>query len=577
MSIFKWFLSISAVGMLLVGTAFAVDEPVLFKDAKFVLEGDYELYGKYFNERDINKYDGNEKRDAADHRAGQTDREEAWLQHELRLKPGIIFNDKLEAHMRLDVGPYLFQSDHNDRIYITQEDLVTGSKRDAEKLRVKDAFVQMVSPVGLFVVGRFEGGNGGLVWAAQFPQVPGWTFVVAWNKKNEEKHDWEDPDVPYTSPLVRNEDYKDRDDMDEVKVLTIYENKDKTLKSEQWADFRLGYSHSNAKNMQICLPQWKVTYNKGNLHWWHTLGTGLGELAELTKMPAGDDIRTLVATGVMLNGLNPVLYDFPVVKVKDMGPIEGKSWSFTFVGSYDMGKLSPEVGMGYTTGADTYNVINAFLWDENEPQGYRTPRKFKTLLIGEIEDKYYPLLATLATAQAFNQNDVSFNNMTFLKAGATYHISDKIEFFGQLFPAWRTNTKYFKKDYWDMFPLMYALNNQRVNDTNGHTEVPFVFKRKDTNYGKSIDNFLGLEIDGRLTYKLFDGLDISLLGAYFKTGDFYKDVLTPKQYKLQWVDANTTGTLGSPEDLYGPYVGADAFDLSDAWTVQFKVDFKWKI
>jgi hypothetical protein len=572
MNIFKWFLSTSAVCMLIAGTAFAVDEPILFKDAKFVLEGDYELYGKYFNERDINAYDGNEKSDDANHRAGQTEREEAWLQHELRLKPGIIFNDKLEAHMRLDSGPYLFQSDHNDRIYITQDGLVTESKRDYEKLRVRDAFVQMVSPVGLFVVGRFENGNGGLVWAAQFPQVPGWTFVVAWNKKNEEKHDWEDPDVPYTSPLVRNEDYKDRDDMDEVKVLTIYENKDKTLKSEQWADFRLGYSHSNAKNMKICLPQWKVTYNKGNLHWWHTLGTGLGELAELTKMPAGDDIRTLVETGVMLNGLNPVLYDFPVVKVKDCGPIEGKSWLLAFVGSYDMGKLSPKIGMGYTTGADTYNVINAFFWDEYEPQGYRTPRKFETLLIGDIEDKYYPLLATLATSYAFNQNDVSFNNMTFLKAGATYHVSDKLEFFGQLFPAWRTNTKYFKKDYWDMFPLMYALNNQTA------TTVPFVFKRTDTQYyKKNIDNFLGLEIDGRLTYKLFDGLDVSLLGAYFKTGDFYKDVLTPKPYVVQWVDTTTSAPVGSPYELKGPYVGADAFDLSDAWTVQFKVDFKWKI
>jgi len=576
MSIFKWFLSISAVGMLLAGTAFAVDEPVLFKDAKFVLEGDYELYGKYFNERDINKYDGNEKRDDANHRAGQTDKEEAWLQHELRLKPGIIFNDKLEAHMRLDSGPYLFQSDHNDRIYILEDGLVTESKRDYEKLRVKDAFVQMVSPVGLFVVGRFENGNGGLVWAAQFPQVPGWTFVVAWNKKNEEKHDWEDPDVPYTSPLVRNEDYKDRDDMDEVKVLTIYENKDKTLKSEQWADFRLGYSHSQAKNMHICLPQWKVTYNKENIHFAGGLGIGLGELAELTKMKDGQDIRDLVAMGTEIGGL-PANTEFPVIQVKDMGPVEGKSVVVSFSGSYDISKLSPEIGMGYTTGAEHYNEINAFWWDVFEPQGYRTPRDFKTLLIGEIEDKYYPLLATLATAQAFNQNDVSFNNMTFLRAGATYHISDKMEFFGQLFPAWRTNTKYFKKDYWDMFPIMYALNNQRVNPENGNTEVPLVLKRTDTQYYRNIDNFLGLEIDGRLTYKLFDGLDISLLGAYFKTGDFYKDVLTPKPYVVQWADANELKTLGSPSELKGPYVGADAFDLSDAWTIQFKIDFKWKI
>jgi len=276
--------------------------------------------------------------------------------------------------------------------------------------------------------------------------------------------------------------------------------------------------------------------------------------------------------GTMLNSLNPTLYDFPVIQVKDMGPVEGKSVHASFDCSYDIDKFSPEIGFGYMTGAEHYNEINAFVWDEYEPQGYRTPREYKTLLIGEIEDKYYPLLATLATAQAFNQNDVSFNNLTFLRAGATYHVSDKIEFFGQLFPAWRTNTKYFKKDYWDMFPLMYALNNKT------DTTVPFVFKRTDTAYyKKNIDNFLGLEIDGRLTYKLFDGLDVSLLGAYFKTGDFYKDVLTPKPYVVQWVNTTTSAPVGSPYELKGPYVGADAFDLSDAWTVQFKVDFKWKI
>ena len=42
-------------------------------------------------------------------------------------------------------------------------------------------------------------------------------------------------------------------------------------------------------------------------------------------------------------------------------------------------------------------------------------------------------------------------------------------------------------------------------------------------------------------------------------------------------DANELKTLGSPSELKGPYVGADAFDLSDAWTIQFKIDFKWKI
>lgn len=557
--------------MLLAGPAFAVDKPAPWKDVKFELEGDYQAYGKYFSERDLNKYDGNQD--------GQTDKTEAWLEHELRLKPAIIFNDKLEFHSRIDVGPYIFTSDHSDRLDIQtdSEGNVTEAKQDNEKPRVEDCFVQMITPVGLFVVGRFEAGSNGIVWGVQVPQLPGWTFALAWNKKDEEKQNYETPDYAYTNPFVQNLDYLDRDDMDEVRALTIYESADKALTSQQWLDFRIGGSHAVGQNMLICLPQWKVIYDKGNVHYKHGLGTGLGMLAELTKMPAGDDLRTLMETGVTLNSLQPGYYDFPVVPVRNLGPTEGKAFFATMLFAYDMDKITPDVGFFYATGGSKYYEVDGFLWDEYEPQGYRTPRWYSSLLIGEFEDKYYPLLANLATANAVNQNDICFHNMTFLKAGATYRPTSKWEINGQVLSAWRTNTEYFKQDYWDMFPIMYALANQRVNATNGHTEVPFVFKTTDTQYYEDVSNYLGLEIDGRVTYKLFDGLDISLLGAYFKTGDFYKDVLTPKPYMVQWVDANTQDSLGSAFTLLGPNVSADEFDKSDAWTVQLKVDFKFKL
>lgn len=454
---------------------------------------------------------------------------------------------------------------------------VTEVKQDYEKPRVKDANLQMITPVGLFVVGRFEGGNEGIVWGIQLPQVPNWTFALAWNKKNEEKQNVESPDFAYTNPFVQNLDYMDQDDMNEVRLLTIYDTKDKALHSEQWLDFRVGAKHATGKNMLLCLPQWKLTYDKGNLHYKHAVGTGLGMLAELTKMADGDAIRTLVAQGNEIsNAIAFQSYDFPDLQVRNLGPVEGKTFFVGVTAGYDMGKITPEAAVFYATGASKYNEIDAFLWKEYEPQGYRTPRWFNTLLLGEIEDKYYPTLATLGTAQAVNQNDICFHNMTFLKAGATYRPTPKWEIFGQALSAWRTNTKYYKNDYWDMFPLMYALANMTTN-ASGQTEVPFVFKRKDTSYGAKIDNFLGIELDGRVTYKLFNGLDISLLGGYFKAGDFYEDVLTPKPYELQVVNANTMVNVGNITPVYGPYVGAEEFDLTDCWSVQLKVDFKFKM
>ncbi|MEA3223652.1 MAG: hypothetical protein U9P49_10890 [Thermodesulfobacteriota bacterium] len=574
------------VVILFPGLVFAVDDFFKYKDVKFHLKGDYQAYGKYFHERDINGYNGNATgtNPITDLPVRlQTDKTERWLEHELRLYPWIVFNDKLEFHMRFDVGKYIFQSDYADRIYTTNDTCVFSNdlqraKDDYEKIRAEEAYVQMITPVGLFVVGRFEDGNHGIVYGIQLPQIPKWTFAIAWNKKNEGKLDYEKPYIDYLHcPQM---DYMDRDDQNEVRAISIWEDKDKGIYSEQWLDFRLGASHSGAKNMHICMPQWKFKYNKDGKHIFAFVGSGMGKIAELTKMPEAKDIKDLVSNGITLASLNPG-YDFPQIRVKDMGPPDGllNTVGVCIIGSYDIGKFSPEVGITYLPGAESYDDVSTFAWDEFEPQGYRTPRHMKTLLLGEIEDKYFSVLATFASQQAYDQDDICFQNLSFVKAGTTYRITDKWEVFGQALAAWRTNTKYYegKKEgsYWDFFPIMYALNNMTTN-ADGETIVPFVFKRKDTRYYQSIDNFLGLEIDGRLTYKLFDGLDVSLLGAYFSTGDFYKDVLTPKPYVLQWVDQDAMAPVGSPIDIKGPY-GYSTFDLEDAWTIQLKVDFKWEI
>ncbi|MEA2102096.1 MAG: hypothetical protein U9P80_05925, partial [Thermodesulfobacteriota bacterium] len=432
----------------------AVDNYAVFKDVEFHLKGDYEAYSKHFNERDINSYNGNRTVDSDGNAAWrpegthvQTDERESWLEHELRLYPRVVFNENLEFNMRMDAGDYIFSSDYGNYV----ADVDDSSIHDNEKLRVEEAFVQMITPVGLFVAGRFEGGNHGIVWGIQLPQLPEWTFAVAWNKKNEERHDYETPTYDYMAPETQQLDYLDRDDQNEFRFVTIYEDKDMGFRSQQWLDLRWGASKSSAKNMRIYLPQWEMEYNKDNLHLFGQFGMGFGTLAELTKMSLATDINELQGQATLLSSeLQSRHLSFPSIVVKDLGPEDGKSIVFDAFCIYDIGTISPEVGVGYTTGADHYNQINAFWWDDLNPHGYRTPRRIKTLLIGEVEDKYYPILATLATREAFDQDDVCLQNMTWLKAGATWRFAEKWKLFGQGFAAWRTNTTYFERDYWDM-------------------------------------------------------------------------------------------------------------------------------
>ena len=587
--------------MVISSNAMAVNEAAQWnwKDVKVGLEGNYQMFGKYFSERDINSYDGNEKPKynispppegvvIGQATNGQTDKIEAWLENELFLVPSIAFTDKLTFQARVDIDYLIFDSDNNTKtLYDPMNEgngyVLYSKKKADQEIRLTEAFVQMITPVGLFVAGRFNDGSNGLVWAAQFEDaLPGWTFALAWNKKQEQKYYYEDPDVPYYNINTRNGDYLDRDDIDEVRVVTIYEKPDKTIKSEQWLDFRLGYSKSSASNMRICLPQWKFTYNKGNFHYFHGLGTGLGTLAEITKSSLGDDLKALMDNG---NQLAPPGYSFPnyvqgsahYLPIKDMGPVEGKVGIVAFDVSYDIGKVTPFVSAVYTTGITHWTEINGFLWDEYNPKGYRTPSVLNMILLGEVEDKYFDVLVNIATKEAFNQNDICLNNMTLGRLGAKYRFAKNWELLGQAIAAWRSNVKYFEDEYWSSFPINYALWFQ-YTDNDGHKIVPFLFMKDDVNYKQKVSSYLGTELTAILTNTLFPGLDVSLIGSYFKAGNFYKDTLTPKPYMVKWVDTTAVAPISKAEYIIlAPNLSADQFDLKDAWTIQWKIDFKFNL
>ena len=334
--------------------------------------------------------------------------------------------------------------------------------------------------------------------------------------------------------------------------------------------------------MRICLPQWKFNYDKGNLHYSHYLGTGLGTLAEITKGPLSDDLKALMDNG---NQLAPAGYSFPnyvegsahYLPIKDMGPVEGKVGIALFDVSYDIGKVTPFATAVYTTGITHWTEINGFLWDEFNPKGYRTPSVVGVILLGEVEDKYFDVLVNIATKEAFNQNDISFNNMTMGRLGAKYRFAKNWEFHGQAVAAWRSNVKYFEDEYWSSFPINYALWF-KYTDNNGHEIVPFLYMKDDVNYKQKVSSYLGTEITAIITNTLFPGLDVSLIGSYFKPGDFYKDTLTPKEYHVKWLDSTALVPLPNGEyTIYAPNLSADKFDLTDAWTIQWKIDFKFNI
>ncbi len=388
-------------------------EFVLYKDAKFSLKGDYQAYSKHFRERDLNAYNGN---NTATHPITeetyhtQTDEIEQYFEHELRLYPKVLFNDKLEFNMRLDVGGYIWMSDIANRVELGpdyNEEDITVAYEDYEKLKVMEANLQMITPIGLFLIGRFDTEKHGIVYAIQLPDVPHWTFAAAYLVKHEGKFDHEGLYVDYMQ--TKNDDYLDRDDQYESAIISIYEDVEdgEGLRSQQWVEFRGSDSKSlDAKNTAVFLPQWELNYDKGNLHFHSYMGMGFGTIAELSKMALADDIRDLTGLGDMLaTMLQPGTLEAPNVTPKD---IEAKSsFNFSVDLKYDMGKFTPQTRVFYIDGADAYNEVQGLVWDRFEPEGFRTPRDFKFLLLGEIEDKYFPLLATLGTYRAFDIDDIA--------------------------------------------------------------------------------------------------------------------------------------------------------------------------
>ncbi len=556
-------------------------EFALYKDAKVQIRGIYEGYYKYFSERDLNGFNGNYT--AIDPVTGETrythtDMIERWSEHELNLYPGIYFNDNLEFHLRLTAGNYIFQGDAKRRLHVDIEDLDDGEMyvfADNEKLRLIEAYVEMTTPVGLFIFGRFQKYRHGIAYGAYIPWYPEVKFGLAWAKSGEGKLDYETDDIYYYETKAR--DYLDRDDRNFAFLYIGYGKDELYIRHDTKA--QLHDSKASIANTALYVPQLKIWYDKGSFHLFLYGGFGTGTAIELGTSSFGPQLQQLLDGQRTISDLRPELRPSANIEPMQTNVIVTPANSLTYVVkiSYDIGDFTPFVSYTNIGGADSWNQISGLAWDDDEPKAYKLPRNWHTLLFREIEDKYFSLINTYGSVYVL-EDLKSFVNMKILQVGTSYRISDKLEFLGHIFAAQRESVEYAKSTYWDLFPLAHAMTFQNVED-NGVIMAPIVVMKNNVNYYTPVDPFIGVEFHGNLTYQLFDGFNVSLLFSYFKAGDFYKDVLTPKEYVVQYVsvDADTQTTLGNQYTIKGPYLGADEFEFANAWSIQFKIDFKFEV
>ncbi len=588
-----------AACFLLTGTAMAgkLNTPKpgnfeLFKDADFSLQADFQASGVFFSERDLNGFNGTDTRldtISGEKLRTQTNEIEMWMYHELTLNPSIEFYDgTIGLHMELYTGGYVWENDVPNRLYTKTIGGIEYVAYDYEKFFVKGVYLEAVTPIGFFLIGRIPPNMHGFGWGMAVPQLPDWSFVFMYSAKNEgtSSNIDEKRNSDLYTDTVKSIDYRDRDDQTILGFTARYNNND-GLKVAIIAGGVIGGSkHTSFNDLMLYKPACTVNYDKDNLHVFTTIGMTYGLFAPLSSNETGKLLDTLnntiAGTTAVIDPGRDMYREFHV-------DIEDLSWkpgiSFGANVRYDTGDYSPEIGLVYLTGADHYYDANQFLDRNLEPEGNRTKEILKSYLFSEIEDKYRPLIATFATDMAMNHNldAYSYHNMTAIKLGTTYRLNPRFKFYGQVLAAWRENVKFFEKDYWDLFSISYLYPDRLrtfIDDSGIETmELPLVFQNADVDYYQKVDPFLGYEVNGKFTYLVKKGLEIALIGAYFKPGDFYQDILTAKQYTVQWINfQSSTGNIDPLQfkPLYGPYLGADEFQLKDAYTVQLKFEFKFQ-
>ncbi len=584
-----------------------------FKHVTFRCPGDYQASGVYFSERDLNAYNSSQYEWSKQFEREQrvmTNEIEAYLYHYLKLNPRFEFaNGLITLHTEFKHGGYMWEMAFPN--YHFTDEMVYGSMAqktvlDTRQLSMTALALEVVTPFGLILVGQlpeqFQGLTG-LMYGGPLPPVGGFTggFGLLYGKMMEgmvwDDHRKGSENFGWNYTEVQNaEGYKDDDD------LTLYGIGCGGMTQAFGGNFVLGGGYVKMlggmesrllAGMDLGMVMGMAMYNRDTFKLSAITGTVFGTLMDMGEDTyIGGTVKNfskifdeaMVTMDFFQDKYRPPAFmDFPDMIKQD--PV----WLFATQASMEKDKFTPEACFIYAQGSDFGWTMPMVIPGVMQNNGNKTPQGWlKAYLLNEVEKKYFPLIGTIPMSMAhlgLGELSLFSTNMMAIKAGTSYRINKYFEIYGQALAAWRSSVEYYKKQYWDNYIVLRGFNTMEVyNNDDRYREimVAAVFQHQNVDYAEpDIDNFLGTELNTKLTYHVREGLELSLIAAYFKAGGFYEDILTPKRYsavigKISDVTGEIAIVSEEEEILYGPYEGSlQFFDLTDAFTFQLMFDLKW--
>ncbi len=571
----------------------------LFKEAEFYPRGHYQISGEAFHDRDLNRYNGNNE--SLNFLTGTVERDqtielESYLQHELYFGASMeLYEGKVCLHTKFHTGGYMWETftpsfvegggqTVANRALSTGDTTAGGEILDFEKIRTKQLFLELETPAGLFLGGRLPGNMHGVNWIVPLFIIPDWIVAFTYAKLSETqaytKVFDETKYVGYTDVNKASNDYLDRDDQT-IRGFTLRFAKKKGYSgSISLMNIKYGGGDPTYITDEYSFGI-NFNYKKEDL----TINTYFrfvdGHLADLSIGEVG---------GLFLRGVNALnatarLVDLERYKLTNWQPgviSFDKCFSFGVHAFKDIGRFTPEFDFHYCKGPNGWDDGGASLPSSLDSEDIDIDGKVGAYLLSDIESKYIQLLPTpTMTLAGIPPDAYSYQNIILIKSGTTYRINDNFAVYGQIVGAWRQNTEYYEKDYWDVFGIWNATTTlQRIPSESDPSKLESilaaVFQLRDVEYYQDIDNFMGVELDSEFTWIVHKGVELSLLASYLKPGNFFKDVLTPKEYAGLLINMDTMEGASDVTEIYGPYLAAPVFELADTWMVQLKVDFKFQ-
>jgi hypothetical protein len=507
----KWVLLL-VVAMAFAMPAWAVD---------FKLGGKYEIQGRYYAYPMIMDIPDNLTFPVTD----------MYLKHYFNLYPQIIVNDKIKIVGDLEVFDNKISRDDEvnwDGIYQAYSEFVptgaivdpsdTGSKLNTRNYKpysqyntftVDQLYADVTTGIGKFIAGKTKDFTG-IGWFIQVPAAKDWVFGVVWNKKQE------------LGTAMGTKNSHNTGDQDEFEGIAKLENANTLF------DFRLAYKYSGPGHAQT-----RIIYP----HLWFNQ-----KFNDLVKM----NLKLAYGNGPLLQTGSPVGSYIGAETDWKADNVWGAWLGFGIT----PGNAAIQIDGAYLPGAKKPQFVSAYL-DDGE--------NLDTWLMNDVHDIYAYAFETYATQAALGDpridGNYSFTNAILGRLNLAYKFTDKLKADVNFVIGQKENTKYLENWYaansaitsvnedgsynFSTYGLANAVaptsleskivryysddDNNLYLEYAGPSMMPGVLP--DTSYQSSVSKDLGWEVRGRLNYQWMDNLSFGIDLAYYKPGNFYKELV----------------------------------------------------